>query len=361
MKKIRSYFLIVLIVSILLFLKFTFFPTEKVKGSTNSKGEKKTATSPVTVFVPKDEQLQDKLYASGTILANESAELRAEASGNIVFMDLNEGKTVTPGTLLLKVNDGSIRAQFDKIKVEIKLASEIESRHNKLLSGGIVSQEEYDITLAKYNSLKADSAYYQAEIAKTEVHAPFTGVLGIRKVSIGAYITPAMVIASIYQTNPIKVEFSLPEKYASIFKGGDTISFHTDGSNKNFTGKITVKDPQVDLASRSVHYIAISANPEEELLPGAFVRVELLLTNKSSTLFVPTEAIIPVLKGKKVFVVKDGLAEEKYVETGLRTEDHIQILSGLAVGDSVIINGNYQLKKGAKVKVLSDKKKKQLK
>lgn len=350
MKKIKFYLFLFFIVVGLLFFKYAFFPTEKAKAA-GIKDEKKTNASPVSVFIVGKSHLEDKLYTSGTILANEAAELKIESGGNIVYINLPEGELVQRGSLLLKVNDAEVSAQFNKVKIELKLACEIERREFKLLNSNSVSQQDYDVVLARLNSLKADSAFYHAQILKTEVRAPFTGKLGLKKVSAGAYVTPSMVIANIYQINPVKIDFSIPEKYYSLFQSGQEISFCVDGSKNNFRAKIKVKDPQIDLLSRSVHYLALSSNPKEELLPGAFARVELLLRDKDSSLFVPTEAILPVLKGKKVFVVKDGLAREKYVETGLRTEDFIQVTSGLSVGDSVITNGNYQLKNGSKLKV----------
>lgn len=348
----KSYLIAGVIIAILVVAKFLFFPTEKPKDAKGGKDGKKPA-SLVSVFVVGAEKLQDKLYASGTIVANEEAELKVEASGRIIYLHLPEGKTVSKGTLLLKVNDADLRAQLDKIRAQQKLASDAETRQRRLLQIEGASQQEYDITLSNLQSLKADSAYLQAQIAKTELYAPFSGVISIRTMSNGSYITSATPVGKIIEIDPVKIDFSVPEKYSSLFKDGDMIDFVTESSPQHFTGKIIVKDPIIDLSNRSIRYRAISRNPKRQLLPGAFVKVELALNDKSNSLFIPTEAIVPVLKGKKVFVIKEGVAEEKIVETGLRTEDNVQILSGLSIGDSVVVNGNYQLKKGAEVKVVN--------
>ncbi|HET6225311.1 MAG TPA: efflux RND transporter periplasmic adaptor subunit, partial [Bacteroidia bacterium] len=284
---------------------------------------------------------------------------KAEASGNVIYIDLPEGATVNEGALLLKVNSADLRAQFEKLKVDLKLALEVERRQHQLIVIGGISQQEYDISLAKYNSLKADSSYYQAQIAKTEVRAPFNGILGIRRVSIGSYITSAVTITHIYQTDPVKIDFTIPEKYSALFKVGDVIQFSTEGSSTIHEGKITVRDPQVDLESRSVHYLAVTRNPNALLLPGAFARVQLLLKNNTNAFFVPTESIVPVLNGTKVYLIKNGKAEEQLVKTGLRTEDYVQVLSGLSPGDSIVVSGNFQLKQGARLKIITDKKKKE--
>ncbi len=219
------------------------------------------------------------------------------------------------------------------------------------------SHQEYDNSLANLQSARADSAFCQTQIAKTQVRAPFAGVIGIRTVSPGSYITPAVTVARIQQINPIKIDFTLPEKYSTLLKAGDPITFKCEGIASTFHGKVLVKDPQVDLASRSIRFRAVSTNPQGVLLPGAFARVEISLKETGKSLFVPTEAIVPVLKGKKLFVVKNGVAEEKLVETGLRTEEFIQIVSdNLKQGDSVVVNGNFQLKQGSAVKIAGKKK-----
>lgn len=354
MKTIRTYLIAALVVGVLLGAKAWWFPSEKSKEKGN-KEVKKNAT-PVSVFVAGSAEVEDKLFASGTLLATEEAELKSEASGRVVLLNLPEGKTVKAGTLLLKVNDADLQAQLNKTKVQIHLAQETEQRVRRLLQIEGSSRQELDNAVAALNALKADSAYLKAQIAKTEIRAPFDGVIGIRSVSVGSYITPLLSVAKIQQIHPIKIDFSLPEKYTSLLKVGDEIRFKTETNAQGFVGKIAVKDPEVDLATRSVRYRALSPNPKEILVPGAYVRVEIPLKKSEGQLFIPTEAVVPFLKGKKVFVVKDGLADEKVVETGLRTEEHIQILSGLEKGDSVVVSGNFQLKKGAAVKVKGNSK-----
>ena len=355
MKKVRFYIIAALILSALVFIKAKFFTSEKSKNLSAGKDGKKPAV-PVTVFVISNEKLENKIYANGTIIANEIAELRPEASGRITYLNLPEGKKVAAGTLLLKINDAEYEAQMEKLKVQLKLASETEARLKKLLGINGVSAQEYETALSNYMGLKADSAYLRTQIAKTEIYAPFNGVIGIRSVSKGSYITPTITAAVIHQIDPIKIEFSLPEKYSHLFKVGNEINFKVEGINNTFPANIVVKDPAVDLASRSVRYHALCKNAEGLLLPGAFTRVELVVGDNLTSLFVPTEAIVPSAKGKKIFTVKEGVAKEKIVETGIRTEDYVQVLSGMEVGDSVVINGNFQLKNNSAVKVYKGKK-----
>ncbi len=351
----KRYYIIAAVLGALVFIKLEFFTSHKVKAAGAGKDGKKPPV-PVTVFVIGKGKLDDKIFANGSVVANEQAELKVEASGRIVYLNLPEGKTVKAGTLLLKVNDSELHAQqLEKVKAQLKLATETELRQRKLTQIEAVSKQEYEVALAALLALRADSLYLRTQIAETELYAPFTGVIGIRNVSLGSYITPAVTAAVIHQIDPVKIEFSLPEKYSRLFSVGDQISFKTEGIATLLSGKITVKDPQVDLTSRSVRYHAVTANPKALLFPGGFVRVELVVDKKAGQLFVPTEAILPIAKGKKLFVVKNGTAEERIVEAGIRTEDHIQVLSGLEIGDSVVVNGNVQLKNGAAVKVIQPK------
>ena len=352
MKKIKPYILTALGIVVLIAVKLIFFPLQKAGAGA---GKDKKSAVPVTVCVVGGDAFQDHIYASGTIVANEEAALKVEASGVITYLNLPEGQRVKAGTLLLKINDADLQAQLEKINIRLRLAEQSEARQRQLLKKSAVSQEEYEIALADLKSLVADSSYHRALLAKTEIRAPFDGVIGIRNVSIGSYLTPAVTVAYIHQLDPVKIEFSLPEKYTDLFNAGDVISFKTEGSANTYAGTIIVKDPMVDAGSRSIRYRALSRNIDARLLPGAFTHVELLLNRKTGSLFVPTETVIPFLTGKKVYIVKNGIAEERIVETGLRTADNVQILSGLAAGDSVVVKGNFQLKKNTPVKITQGK------
>ncbi|MDB5273997.1 MAG: yegM [Chitinophagaceae bacterium] len=354
MKKIKNYVIAVIIISLLVFVKAAFFPSLKTKENRSDKKEKKPV--PVSVFIVGYDKIQNKVLCNGKILANEEVELRTEASGKISYLNLPEGKFVKAGTLLVKLNAQEQQTQLEKIEAQLILARTTVSRRRELLETHSVSKEEYENAVSTHAALKADSALIQAQIAKKIIHAPFDGVIGIRNVSIGSYITPDIITAVIHQVDPVKVEFSLPERYAPLFRVGDEIDFRTEGSNTLYKGKIVVQDPAVDLASGNVRYHAWSKNSKDELLPGSFAQIELLLKEDKGSVFVPTEAIVPVAKGKKVFVVQNGVAKERIVTMGVRTENYLQILSGIEPGDSVVVKGNFQLKDDVAVKTGKKKK-----
>lgn len=354
MKNAKKYIIGLLVLSVLVFVKAKFFSGEKGKGKTAAKGYKKPPV-PVSVFVVGDEHLANKIYTNGKILANEAVEIKTEVSGRLVYLYLPEGKQVKQGTLLLRLNDAEYEAQLLKIKAQLALASSNELRTRQLLESHSISKTEYETGQANLASLKADSAYIQSQIAKTKVYAPFSGIVGVRNVSLGSYLSSSIVAANIHQTDQVKIDFTLPERYASLLKVGDAISFTTEGASTVHAGKITVKDPMVDQESGSIRYRAISNNPKGDLIPGSFARVTFQLKENADAVFIPTEAIVPVEKGKKVYLVKEGEVKEQIVETGIRTENYLQILSGLKAGDSVVIKGNFQLKNNSPVKVSKKK------
>ena len=329
------------------------------KGQANSSGSKAGAgaapPTAVTVFVVKSAELNNNVFATGTILANEEVTLAPEISGKIVLLKINEGMAVRKGELLVKINDAEYQAQLKKMELQYKIADEKLSRLKQLLGINAISQEEYDIAQNLTSTMKADMDYTRALIAKTEIRAPFNGIIGLKYVSEGSYISAATRIATIQQVNLVKIDFSVPEKYAGVLNRNDIISFTVSDNPKKYTAKVYAIEPRIDQATRTIQLRALADNGKNELYAGAFARIELPLRKIENALMIPTEAIIPILKGKKVFICKEGKAKEVIVETGIRTDDRIQIVSGLSDGDSVITTGIMQLKPNMPLKIISNK------
>lgn len=325
-------------------------------GATSApgKGGKDGNSAPpmaVDGIIVKPSKFDSDLEVTGAIEANESVVLKSEVSGLVTGIYFNEGANVSKGSILVKINDRDIQAQLQEALTKQKLSSTNENRAKQLLEKGAISQEEYDTSLADLKSLQAQSQLIRAQLAKTIIRAPFSGRVGLRSISSGTYLTPATVIANLVSTNPVKVTFSVPEKYASQIKMGGEILFTTDGSSKLNIGKIYAVEPGINAATRTLQIRALAQNNENKLLPGAFAKIKLALSTLQDAILVPNEAIIPVLKGKIVYVQKNGKAEEVSVEAGTRTDENIVITSGLKAGDTVLTTGSMSLKKGSPVKV----------
>jgi len=288
------------------------------------------------------------VFSSGTTVANEEVELKSEISGIITKLNIPEGKMVAKGFLIAKIKDDDIVAQLRKIELEEKLAAQIEARQRKLLDINAISKEEFEISQNKVLTLKADKDLLKVQLAKTEIRAPFAGKIGLKNISLGAYVTPANVITSLVQFNPIKLDFTIPEKYLNSIVLGKTIKFQTDGSLEERTASIVAVDPKIDETMRTLKVRALSNNSSNTLLPGMFIKVFINLGSTQSVM-IPTETVIPVVDGKKVFVKRNGKAEEIKIETGLRNASSLQVLKGLNVGDSLITSGLMTLKAGTPV------------
>jgi len=305
--------------------------------------------------------LAEKLSATGTLRAEESVELQAETNGKVIQVAFQEGTRVRRGDLLVKLNDADLHAQLTRSVFRRELAELKERRLSQLLESGSVRQDEYDAAVSDLNVQRAEVTLAEALIAKTEIRAPFDGIVGLRFVSEGTFVTPTSRIATLQNLDNVKVDFSVPEKYASRVKPGSTATFQIAGVDARFEGKIYASDPRVDAGTRTVLLRALCPNPQGQLLPGAFASIEFNLTEITNAILVPSVSVVPGVSEKYVFVVEDGKAVRRPVQVGTRTESAVQIVEGLKPGEWVITSGIQQLRGGLSVNVLDMPKEKSAK
>jgi len=289
-------------------------------------------------------QMNELIYSTGSLIPDEEVELSFETSGKVVGIFFKEGTRVKKGELLAKINDRPLQAQLLKLQAQHKLTEEREFRQRQLLERDAISRESYDQVATELQSLEADIMLIEARISETELRAPFDGIVGLRMISEGAFATTQTKIVRLVKIIPLKIEFSIPERYAGEVTPGFTISFVIDGIPKTFTANVYAVEPKVDMDTRTIVARAIYPNSNEELKPGRFASVRALLSQIENTISVPTEAIIPEMDGDKVFILRNGKAAEVRVTTGLRTASHIQIRSGLNFGDTLLTTAILQLR-----------------
>jgi membrane fusion protein, multidrug efflux system len=292
-----------------------------------------------------------KLAVTGSIEANEQVEIRSEISGLVRSISFEEGSSVSKGQVLLKIDDAELRAQIAQAQTKQSLAAENERRANLLLKKEAISQEEYDVARADLKSAQAQTQLIQAQLSKTTIRAPFSGRIGLRAISAGGYLTPQTVVANLVNMNPVKISFSVPEKYSNQVKVNTPINFTIAGSGKVYTATVYAIEPGIEAATRTLQLRARAENPDGTLLPGSFANIELPLSVIENALLVPSEAVIPIQGGKKVFVTENGKAKEVKIETSTRTEKDVLVTAGLAAGDTVLTTGIMTLKAGSPVKV----------
>jgi membrane fusion protein (multidrug efflux system) len=348
-KQIITYSVIIAIVALLAYPKI--FPKTEAVDSGVKGGKPAGALIKVSIVIAQKQSVSNSVQAIGNIMADEEVELHAETQGRITKIGFAEGSVVTKDKQLIKIYDGDLQAQLNKALINKKLKQETENRNKQLLDKGGISQEAYDLSLTDLNSINADIEILKESIKHTVIVAPFSGKIGLKYVSEGSFVNSASKIASIQKIDRIKIEFSVPERYVSQISNGTEVNFKVEGIQKTFKAKIYAIEPKVDVVNRNVVLRAICENSNGVLLPGLFAKVNVPLNNKEGVFLIPTQSVVPILKGQKVFVVKGDSAIEQEVEVAGRNELNVEIVSGLKTGDSIIVSGIIQMKQGVKVKV----------
>ena len=311
----------------------------------------KTPPMRVDGYLIRYEPFQENIDVPGTIVANETTEIHPEVAGRIVQLNVKEGMYVGKGTVLAKLYDGDLQAQLRKVQVQLALAEKTEERQAQLLKIQGISQQDYDISLLQVNNLKADIGILQTSIAKTVVRAPFSGKIGLNKVSPGAYVSPASVIATISQTDQLKLDFTIPEKYTGQIRIGQLVSFHIEGADQSFGARVMATEASVMENTRTLTVRAAVMGKDPALLPGAFAKVQLSFDPDPNTILIPTQAVLPQARGKRVVLYKGGTAIFADVTTGLRDSARIQITDGLKEGDTIVVTGLLSIRPEAKIQI----------
>ena len=354
--KIRyiAYIAIAAIVCFLVYNKLWGSKAKEAKEATagvGKDGKKKKPPVNVKVWIVKDTTVVNNIDVTGSIDANERVSLISQTAGNITGIYFTEGAYVKKGQLLVKVYNQDLQASLQQNAYQITLANQIEYRNKILLQKEAISKEEYETSATSLSSLKAQAEMIKAQIARTEIHAPFSGTIGLRNVSPGGYLSPSTAIATLVNIDPAKLTFNVPERYLSLIKSGSKINFFVASSAKPYKAEVYAIEPSIDPNSRTITVRARAANSNNELKAGSFAKINLTLDQIPNTIMVPTECVIPDLKSSKVFLVKNGVATPKFVETDLCTDSKIQITKGLKPGDSLIVSGIIQLRPKLAVKI----------
>lgn len=340
----RFYIIIILIV-ITVVSYFWLFSNGKSKNAATTVKQ----PTKVDAFIVKPSLLIDEISVSGSLLAFEEVDLKNEVPGRVININLPEGKSVKKGTLLVKLFDDDLQAGLNKLKIQLAIQEKIYKRQSELLKANGISQNDYDQTGLLLNSLRADIEVQKVLIRKTEVLAPFDGVIGLRNISVGAEVIPSTLLATIRSEDKLKLDFSIPEKYSSDVKSGMKITFTLSNDDKQYGAVVMATEQGIDASTRNLKVRAVVDNKSEHLIPGAFAKVLLKLRENKNALLIPTQTIIPNDLSKSVILAKDGKAHFTIVKTGIRRASNIEIIDGLKPGDTIITTGILFLKEGSKL------------
>jgi len=317
----------------------------------NPGGQQGQSQLPVTGTIAKSSYLTNGIRSAGSLLANEEVDIVSKVSGKVTGVYFKEGSRIHKGDLLVKIYDEDLQAQLRRSEIQEKMLAEKLERQRVLLAKDAVSRESFDQLQTDYNVILADINLLKVRIAETEVRAPFDGIIGFRYVSEGSYVQPSVKIAHLTDLSVLKLEFAIAEKYVSADLAGKKISFQTEGYPDEFFATVYAVDYRIDETTRTIGLRARYNNRDGRLVPGMFVSLTLITDENQNALQIPTESIVPDMNEKKVWVSKEGKAKMVPVVTGTRTATMIEVLSGLAVGDTVLTTGLMQLRENMPVRV----------
>ena len=303
----------------------------------------------VNGLVVRPQSLADGITMVGNLLPDEEVDLSFETSGKITSIEFTEGSFVSKGQLLAKVNDSQLQAQLKRLEAQMPLAEDRVFRQNALLQRDAVSKEAYEQVKTELATLNADIENVKANIAMTELRAPFDGIIGLRQVSLGAYASPTTVIAKLTKITPLKVEFAVPERYARQIQKGTNLTFKIEGRLETFNSQVYATESRINEETHTLTVRALYPNRNGELLPGRYADIALKQQEIQDAIANPSEAIVPEMGKNKVFLYRSGLAEPVDVEIGIRTEAEVQVLKGLSAGDTILTSGTLQLRTGMPV------------
>ncbi|MDR3227612.1 MAG: efflux RND transporter periplasmic adaptor subunit [Prevotellaceae bacterium] len=351
MKKIKKWIIIIPVCVIACWGMYELFSKNTDEKSNNPRQRTAGGGKPLNIngLIVKEQSLSDDLYINGRLIPDEEVNLSFETSGKIVKVNFIEGSAVTKGQLLAKVNDEPLQAQLKKLEAQVQLAEDRVSRQSTLLEKDAVSKEALEQVKTELATLNADIDLVKANIRQTELRAPFDGIIGLRLISEGSYASPSTIVAKLTKLSPLKIDFSVNERYAQDVKQGTRLNFTVDGDSEIYSASIYATESQVDAETFSLKARAIYPNLRRELSPGRFVRIQLKQKEIRNAIIIPTESIVPEMGVDKVFLYKSGKSQPVEVQKGLRTDANVQILSGLSIGDTVIISGTLQLRTGLPV------------
>lgn len=303
----------------------------------------------VNAQIIKPKLLKDEKPIIGSLLPDEEVNLSFETSGKIVAINFQEGSFVKKGQLLAKVNDSPLQAQRQRLVSQLKLAEDRVYRQNALLEKDAVSKEAYEQVKTELAILNADIDLVDANIEQTELRAPFDGIIGLRQVSVGTYASPTTIVATLTKVSPLKVEFSIPERYAGDIKPGTHLEFSVEGQLKSLQATVYARESRIDPTTHTLVIRALYPNADGSMMPGRYANIRLTKTEVEDALAIPSEAIVPEMGKDKVFLYKSGKAQPVEIKTGIRTESEVQVTEGLQAGDTIITSGTLQLRTGLAV------------
>jgi len=304
---------------------------------------------PVEVAVAVRDTVVDAIYATGGIEAVQSIELRPEVSGRLTGILTREGATVSKGTPLFKIDDAEISADVARLTAERDLSVQALDRTRELLAQDASSQSEMELAEANWRSAEARLRLVQVRLDRTTVRAPFSGLVGERVVSLGDYVTNQSQLTTLQTFDPQRAVFEIPERYFQKVAVGQPVTFTVAATSTTYEGIVDFVNPVIQLPGRTIEVKAEVSNHDRDLITGMFIEVRLATDVRNDAIVVPEDAVLPLQGADYMWVIAADTASRKEVTLGVRTPGFIEVLSGIAEGDQVVVGGLERLSEGAAV------------
>lgn len=323
-------------------------PSSTGEGSTSARPG--GAAAPVRTQRVEPEAFESRLTFNGTLMADQSINIRSELRGKVEQIHFTDGQDVTTGDLIVVIESGELEAELRSLQEQLALAKTQADRLQNLFTTGSVTTSERDDAASRREVLRAAVDRLQVRLAKTRITAPFDGTLGLRNISTGDLIEADTLITTLQTVANLTVDFSVPERFLSLVQPHTVLSLRVAGHEQPFTAIIRAIDPRVDIATRTLTVRADVDNPERKLLPGNYARVELVSRNEAAQV-VPSISVLQSLDAVSVFTVEDGIAVRHTVQTGHRDETRVEILQGLEPGVEIITSDIQSVRDGQRVNI----------
>ncbi|MBS7696747.1 MULTISPECIES: efflux RND transporter periplasmic adaptor subunit [unclassified Chelatococcus] len=335
-------------------LKEAVFGEARARDQSAAPARQQAAAMPVEAVRPRRGEATSDILAVGGLQSDESVVVSSEIAGRVAEILFKEGQQVNAGAVLVKLDGSLTQAELDDAQARLDLADSNYKRTNALAKGGNATQRANDEAFAGLATARAALSLIQARFDKLSIQAPFPGVLGIRKVSVGAYLSPGAAIVNLEKIDALKVDFKVPEIFLSRVSVGQTIELTVDAlPGRVFTGTIYAIDPMVDVNGRALTIRARLPNTDLTLRPGLFARITVKGQSVQNVSLVPEEAVVPRGKDSLIYQIVDGKAVETKVRLGSRKAGEVEILEGLIADAPVVTSGQSRLRDGVRVEVVA--------
>jgi membrane fusion protein (multidrug efflux system) len=308
-------------------------------------GKAKPPGLPVETYTAAFERVEDKLFAVGSLEANELVEIKSEIAGRVVTISFDEGAPVSKGDVLFQLDDAKLRAELESAEARWEKARNNLERSRKLLEQHTISPQEFDDVQAESKEANAAVSLAQELLSDATIRSPLKGFISARLVSPGQYIDKNQTLVTVVDNDPMKIDFAVPERFLAQLHVGQNVNVTVVSlAGKPFTGEVYFIDPKVDLSTRTIKVKAQIPNPAGELRAGMFANAELIVGVRDQAVVIPEQAIVPQIDKLVVFVVKEGVAARREVKIGTRMPGRVEIADGVAAGEQVVISGQQKLR-----------------